>query len=218
MKNLLFIFLLTLLQASLAYAETPLAGVWKLKHLSGEDPVFTEAGKAKMDAYNYMTDDPALKCTPASFTRIVSTPQTYMEIRVLDDMVMIDYEFMDVKRKVSLDPQLTTENAPHSVTTHPHLGRSIARFDKEALVINTTGYDAGVITTLNHRAGLPHCAEMWTEERHTVKGNELSILLTHVDPVYYQQPLVLLAQYESSDESLLEFGCSLEDSDHYNVE
>jgi hypothetical protein len=57
---------------------------------------------------------------------------------------------------------------------------------------------------------------MWTEERLSVDGTTLSILLTHVDPVYYEKPLIMQADYERTDDALLEFGCDLEDADHYN--
>jgi len=205
-----------LLAVQLVHAESDLDGVWMLDQLTGDPYVLTEAGQKQMDAYDYMTDDPALKCSPASFARIVFTPQTYMEIRVLDDAVEIDYEFMDVKRRVLLDAELTTRSAPHSVPVHPHLGRSIARFESSELVIETEGYEPGVITTLNQRAGMPRSAGMWTEERFSVEGDQLSIELVHVDPVYYEGEVVLHATYLKTDDELLEFGCDLEDADHYN--
>ncbi len=206
---LLFVF-------SVAGAESPLDGVWKLSQLAAEDDNLTEVGEARKAGYDYMTDDPALQCSPASFTRVVFTPQTYMEIRTFDDYVEIDYEFLDVKRSVSLDSTLTTETAAHSVPDHPHLGRSIARFEENDLVIETADYEPGFVSTLTSKAGLPRSADMWTEERFSVDGSTLSILLTHVDPVYYQEPLVMQADYERTDDELLEFGCDLEDADHYN--
>lgn len=201
---------------SAACAEAQLDGVWKLSKLTAEDNNLTAAGAAKMAEYDYMTDDPALQCSPASFTRIVFTPQTYLEIRTFAEHVEIDYEFLDVKRSLSLDSTLTTETAPHSVPDHPHLGRSIARFEGDDLVIETAGYEPGVVSTLTAKAGLPRSANMWTEERFSVSGNTLSILLTHIDPVYYEKPLVMQADYVRTDEELLEFGCDLEDADHYN--
>ncbi len=201
---------------SVAGAESPLDGVWKLSQLTAEDDNLTEAGEARKAGYDYMSDDPALQCSPASFTRVVFTPQTYMEIRTFDDHVEIDYEFLDVKRSVSLDSTLTTETAAHSVPDHPHLGRSIARFEEDDLVIETAGYEPGFVSTLTSKAGLPRSADMWTEERFSVDGSTLSILLTHVDPVYYREPLVMQADYERTDDDLLEFGCDLEDADHYN--
>jgi hypothetical protein len=138
---------------SVANAESPLDGVWKLKLLTAQENNLTAAGEAKMAEYDYMTDDPALQCSPASFTRVVFTPQTYLEIRTYDAHVEIDYEFLDVRRRISLDSTLTTETAAHSVPDHPHLGRSIARFDGGALVIETAGYEPGVVSTLTAKAG-----------------------------------------------------------------
>lgn len=201
---------------SVVGAESMLDGVWKVVYLTAEDNNLTPAGAAKMAEYNYMTDDPALRCSPASFTRVVFTPQTYLEIRTTDERVEIDYEFMDVKRSVSLDSTLTTDTATHSVLDHPHLGRSIARFEGDNLVIETAGYEPGVVSTLMSKAGLPRSADMWTEERFVLEEGELSILFTHVDPVYYEKPLIMQATYERTDLEILEFGCDLEDADHYN--
>jgi hypothetical protein len=201
---------------SAVYAESPLDGVWKLSLLTAEENNLTAAGEAKMAEYDYMTDDPALQCSPASFTRVLFTPQTYLEIRTFDTRVEIDYEFLDVKRSISLDSTLTTDTAAHSVPDHPHLGRSIARFEADELVIETAGYEAGVVSTLTAKAGLPRSADMWTEERLSVDGTTLSILLTHVDPIYYEKPLIMQADYVRTDDALLEFGCDLDDADHYN--
>lgn len=199
-----------------ANADHAVDGVWKLKRLSAGDNNLTSAGKEKMAEYDYMTDDPALRCSPASFTRIVFTPQTYLEIRSSDERIEIDYEFMDVKRSIPLDTEINLDSATHSVPDHPHLGRSIARFDDDELVIETAGYEPGVVTTLTSRAGLPQSADMWTEERFSVDGDAMRIVLTHVDPVYYEKPLIMRAEYERTDEELLEFGCDLDDADHYN--
>lgn len=212
----LIVAILLLGGISVAGAASPLDGVWKLSNLTAGDDNLTAAGEAEKAAYDYMTDDPALRCSPASFTRVVFTPQTYLQIRTFEDHVEIDYEFLDIKRSVSLDSTLTTETAAHSVPDHPHLGRSIARFQGNDLIIETAGYEAGVVSTLTSKAGLPRSADMWTEERFSVDGRILSILLTHVDPVYYEKPLIMRADYERTDEELLEFGCDLEDADHYN--
>ena len=212
----LIALILMLCVISGAAAETRLDGVWKLSKLTAEDNNLTAAGEAKRAEYDYMTDDPALQCSPASFTRIVFTPQTYLEIRIFDEHVEIDYEFLDVKRRLLLDSTLTTETAPYSVPEHPHLGRSTTRFVGDDLVIETAGYQPGVVSTLTAKAGLPRSADMWTEERFSVTGDTLSILLTHVDPVYYEKPLLMQADYVRTDEALLEFGCDLEDADHYN--
>jgi hypothetical protein len=84
------------------------------------------------------------------------------------------------------------------------------------LVIETAGYESGVVSTLMSKAGLPRSADMWTEERFVLDGETLSILFTHIDPVYYDQPLIMKATYTRTDLEVLEFGCDLEDADHYN--
>ena len=199
-----------------AQAKSVLDSNWKLARLSAEENNLTVLGKEKMAAYSYMKDDPALLCSPTSFTRIVFTPQTYLQIRTFNDHVEIDYEFMDVKRSVPIDPLLTTKTAPYSVPDHPHLGRSVARIEDSTLIIETAGYEAGLVTTLTSRAGLPRSADMWTEERFIVNGDKMTIKLTHIDPIYYAKPLIMNVGYDRTEEELLEFGCELEEADPYN--
>ncbi len=210
------LFGLAWLAGTNAFAESAFDGVWKLQRLDARELDLTEAGTAKMASYDYMTDDPALDCSPASFTRILFTPQTYLEIRAQEGQIEIDYEFMDVKRVVPLDSSLTTKTAPFSVPAHPHLGRSVARLEGDELVIETDGYEPGLVSTLTSMAGLPRSAAMWTEERFRVEEDRLSIILTHVDPVYYESPLIMEVGYDKTDEELLEFGCDLEDANYYN--
>ena len=163
-----------------AGVRADLDGVWNLAYESGGESaaggsppiLFNEAGQAFNEADDFLTDDPHMQCIPASVSRILLTPSPLFEIRQHPDHVEINYEFMDVKRIVPLDPSLSLEDAPLSVPRFPHLGRSIAWYEGEELVIETTDIQQGTFST-HVLVGYPQSDEMHTIERFTPDGDRL---------------------------------------------
>ena len=202
------------LAITLAGEQSDLDGVWYAGRLGEvEDPHFTSAGEAAFASYDYLTDDPAMRCIPASFTRVMHTPSPPIEIKRNEDHIEINYEFMDIRRRVPLDPTQTLENAPFTVAEHPHMGRSIGRYDGETLVIETAGQQAGVLDTLGI-AGLPQSGEMRTEERFLADGDNLKVVVTHYDPVNYSEPLVVRYEFIRLDSEILEWGCTVDEASY----
>lgn len=107
-----------------------LDGVWFLAGTdTPDDPGLTPEGAALFESFDPLRDDTDTDCKPVSFTNIMHTPSPPFEIRQFDNHVEINYEFMDVERRVPLDPELTVETAPHAVANHPHMGRSVGRYE-----------------------------------------------------------------------------------------
>ena len=172
-----------------------LDGVWILAGNARIDMTLTPAGEAARARYNYLKDDPAMRCIPASITRVMHTPSPPIEVRQRAGEVEINYEFMDVHRRVPLTPGLAAKDAPYAVKEHPHLGRSAGRYDGDVLVIDTVGQHAGILDTLG-APGLVQSDQMRTEERFIPNGNRLTIVVTHHDPVNYAKPLVVTFTYQ----------------------
>jgi hypothetical protein len=139
------------------------------------------------------------------------TPSPPIEIRQRTDHVDIDYEFMDVHRRVPLTGALAS--APYTVTDHPHMGRSIGRYEGEELVIETVDVEAGYLDTLGF-AGLPQSAQMRTEERFIPAGDRLQVVVTHYDPVYYSMPMVMTYDFVRVDTQIMPWGCTLEGANY----
>src|SRR5688572_7309094 len=157
-----------------AGSRADLDGVWLFYGSQvPEDPGLTPAGRAQLEQYDPLRDDTDTICNPVTFTNIMHTPSPPIEIRLHDENVEINYEFMDVHRRVPLGRALAT--APHTVADHPHMGRSVGRYEGEELVIDTVGVEAGYLDTLGF-AGLPQSAEMRTEERFTPAGDRLKVV------------------------------------------
>jgi hypothetical protein len=138
------------------------------------------------------------------------TPSPPIEVRQHGAEVAINYEFMDVRRRVPITPGLAAKDAPYTVKEHPHLGRSVGRYEGDALVIDTVGQRAGILDTLGE-PGLVQSDEMRTEERFIPNGNRMTVIVTHDDPVYYAKPLVVTFTYQRlPDGEILPWDCTPE--------
>ncbi len=178
-----------------------------------DDPGLTPAGQILFEAYDPLEDDSDTDCIPVSFTSIMFTPSPPFEIRQHADHVEMNYEFMDVKRRVPLDPALTVATAPDTVADHPHMGRSVGRYEDETLVVETAGQHAGYLDTLGI-SGLPQSDQMRTEERFVPDGDKLRVVVTHQDPVYYTGPMVISYDFARLDSEIMEWGCTLEGANY----
>src|SRR6476661_8597420 len=149
MKNF-FVFVVLVAVAVPARAvgkRTDLDGVWILLRAQIGSLQLTPEGEKKRAAYDFQKDDPDFQCKPASITRVMHTPSPPIEVRQHADQVEVNYEFMDVHRRVPLKKGLTTKDAPLAVKNYPHLGRSIGQYDGETLVVETAGVQPGILDT-----------------------------------------------------------------------
>lgn len=190
--------------------RSELNGVWILAGSARIEMTLTPSGEAARAKYNYLTDDPGMQCIPATITRVMHTPSPPIELKIHENDVEINYEFMDVHRRVPLTPGLNPADAPFTVAKHPHLGRSSGRFEGEVLVIETVAHRAGILDTLG-APGLVQSDRMRTEERFIPEGNRMRVVVTHHDPVYYAKPLVVTFRYLAlPDGTILPWDCTPE--------
>ena len=192
-----------------------LDGVWILADSARfENLELTAAGEAARGQYDYLTNDPGMKCVPASITRVMHTPSPPIEIRQHADHVEINYEFMDVHRRVPIRPGAAPKDVAHAVANHPRLGRSLARYEGETLVIETVDVGAGVHDTLG-MPGLPQSNQMRTVERLTAGGNRMTITVTHDDPVFYVKPYAATFSYlRLPNGRILPWDCTPEEANY----
>ena len=189
-----------------------LDGAWL--QVSGERPSveLTPAGQAAAADYVPLRDDPDLRCKPASITNVIGIPDPPFEIRLHDDHVEINHEYMDVKRRVPLADDLNVVDAPVTASDYPHLGRSVGIYEGDTLVVQTAGVDAGFVDTL--RQMYPQSTQMRTEERYRADGDSLFVDITHVDPVNYLEPFTMRFEFFRVDFEILEFGCDPETANY----
>lgn len=206
---------LALTCASPAFAQRPdLSGNWIL---NGSKTMFgqwqlTDEGRRRFEAYDFRTDDPALKCIGASWTRVWLNPNVLVQITQAADHVRLRYEWMDLNRRVPLIDPAMADPPRGSVPGHPALGRYAAWYDGNALVIDTIDVAPGYVSTMEKWAGLPQSRRMRTIERLTRSSDVLTIEITHVDPAMYRTPLVVTITYPRSKFELMEYNCSPDDA------
>jgi hypothetical protein len=196
MKNAIVAVMLIALSVPL-YAtgkRSELDGVWILLRADIGTLQLTPEGEKKRAAYDFQKDDPDFQCKPASITRVMHTPSPPIEVRQHSDRVEINYEFMDVHRRVPLKKGLALKDAPYAVRNHPHLGRSVGQYEGETLVVETAGQRSGVLDTLGV-PGLYQSDQMRTVERFIPDGDRMQIVVTHRDPVYLVEPLTVTFNY-----------------------
>ena len=174
--------------------RSELDGVWILLRADIGKVQLTPEGEKKRAAYDFQKDDPDFQCKPASITRIMHTPSPPIEVRQHADQVEVNYEFMDVHRRVPLKKGLALKDAPYAVRNYPHLGRSVGQYDGETLVVESAGVQAGVLDTLGV-PGLYQSNQMHTVERFIPNGDKMQIVVTLEDPVYFIQPLTVTFNY-----------------------
>ena len=189
-----------------AAQRSDLDGVWNLTGGRSPDIALNEAGEARREAYDFLTDDPHMQCRPASISRTMLTPSPLMEIRQHADHIEFNHEFMDIKRRIPLDQDMRAQDAPLAMTEHPHLGRSVARYEGENLVVDSADIHAGVFMTFQW-VGYPQSDQMMTTERYIPDGDRMQARITHFDPVFYQTPFTIIYDYVRTEHPLLEWGC-----------
>ena len=182
------------LPAHAAGKRADLDGVWILLRAEIGKVQLTPEGEKKRAAYDFQKDDPDFQCKPASITRVMHTPSPPIEVRQHPDHVEINYEFMDVHRRVPLKTGLAPKDAPYAARNYPHLGRSAGKWDGETLVVETSGQRAGVLDTLGV-PGLYQSDQMRTVEKFIPDGDKMQIVVTHQDPVYFVEPLTVTFNY-----------------------
>jgi hypothetical protein len=180
------LFAATPAATSVAAAEqTSIAGVWAMKRfaVSMYEGVLTEAGERARAGFDPVKDDPAISCDPASPVRFWVNVNEPFEIRVGDDAVVIEHQFMDSRRVVHLNAA-----GPPAAEPRSPMGYSTGRFEGGALIVDTAHFTAA---TLEPRRGVLHTAALKLSERLEVNEatHELEITWTIDDPEYFKAPL-----------------------------
>lgn len=197
-------------QAQARRAE--LEGVWIVDGARTENLKLTPEGAAARARYDHLHDDPAMRCIPATFKRVMHTPSPPIEVRLHDDYAEINYEFMDVHRRVPIKAGLMARDAPYTVPRFPHLGRSAGRWEGDTLVIESTDLEAGLLDSLGD-PGLWQSDQMQTVERFVPNGNRMQVIVTMTDPVNFLEPVTTTFNYlKLPDGKLLTWDCVPEEA------
>jgi hypothetical protein len=176
------------------------------------DYVYTPEGRKRFETYDFKTDDPAFGCIGSSWTRIYLNPNVLIHFTQGTDFVRLQYEWMDIDRRIPLSDPLAERPARITIPGHPALGASAAWYEGDTLVIDTIDFAPGYVSTIAERAGMPQSRRMHTVERLRREGDVLVIETTHLDAANYRTPVISTIRYRKTDWELMEYGCIPEEA------
>jgi hypothetical protein len=173
----------------LADAAVPdISGPWeileptaKLQTVAGESPPLTAAG-ASLYAKNraHADIDPMKSCLPPGIPRAMTQPGFPFSIVQGRTYLGMMLQWNHLPRIIYLDQ-------PHFENIGPeYLGQSVAHWEGDALIIDTTGYND---KTWLDDSGLPHSEALHTIERLRLKSaNRLEDTIQFEDPAIFSLP------------------------------
>ena len=166
------------------------------------EPLMTDAGRAASVLYDDRFDDPALQCSPSSIIRGWQEPNSPSDVTLSDSQLTIRHEYMDTVRRIDL----STREHPTQLT--PSLtGHSVGWMEGETLVIDTVGFEAGVLIP---HPGVVNTADMRIVERLTISSDGRNLLRAYevMDPAYLRAPITGNNSWDRSDVAVSEFDCT----------
>ncbi|MGI9221042.1 MAG: hypothetical protein ACR2QS_08415, partial [Woeseiaceae bacterium] len=137
-------------EPGLAAEETKsdLEGIWDMdgfgRNGHTRNPMLTEAGQARLDAYTE-ADDPGLKCLMPGVPLGVYDPYP-LEIIEQEHQIVFLYEHFHMVRRIYMDGREADEYQPHTLT-----GFSTGHWEGDTLVVTTTH----LIGELIRNTGMP---------------------------------------------------------------
>ena len=173
-----------------------------MRDLQGDVPFQPWAAELfKQRQANKMRDNPMIKCLPAGVPRLDAYVHPYKIVQT-PGLIVILYESQTLFR------QIFTDGRVHPKDPEPSwLGYSIGRWDDDALVVETIGFNG---QTWLDGLGHPHSAAMKLTERFRRRDfGHMDIEITIDDPKAYTKPLrYVQPQLLQPDTELIEYICN----------
>lgn len=162
----------------------------------------TDAGLAAYKNYDERYDDPALFCSPSSILRGWSEPRGISRVSIDGNTILIEHEFMDTKRVIHMTPTDRAADYQPSLT-----GFSVGRFEKNKLVITTSGIKAGVLVP---HPGLMHSDELQVVETISLSEDRQQLVREYeaTDPEFLKKPVTGTNRWNRTDLVLPTYACT----------
>jgi hypothetical protein len=161
--------------------------VWSRRALEGypraSEPLrFTPEARAAQAAWDPVTDDPGLRCTPQGMPGVIANPYP-IEFVDQGEEIILRIEEWDAVRSIHM-----TQDGNIDVPATP-LGYSIGHWEDDTLIVRTTN----ISWPYYDDVGTPQSEAMEVEERFTLaeNGSRLEYVQTAFDPLTFTEPAVL---------------------------
>ncbi len=172
-----------------------------LAELEGELP-YNATARAAQAAWNPLTDDPVLDCTPRGMPSIMNNP---LPIEFVDqgDTIVIRLEEWDGRRTIHMTSRASAESPPASPN-----GYSVGRWEGDTLVVTTIAINDPYFD--DH--GTPQGVRASVVERFTLNADErrLDYEAIHTDPLIFTRPGRLIGHWDwIPGEEVKTFDCAV---------
>jgi len=143
----------------------------------------TPSGQAAKDAWNPLTDDPALRCIPPGIPVAMDNPYP-IDFTDHGDTIVMRLEEWDGVRTIHMSPDASASDQPTS-----HMGFSTGHWEGDTLIVTTTDVDYPFFDDV----GTPQSPEAEIVERCSLSDDEshLDWQATVIDPVNFSEPVTL---------------------------
>ena len=172
----------------------------------GGDPdrfagILTDAGTAALAEYDMRFDDPALQCSPSSIIRGWGEPGGISEVTLTPEQIVIKHEYMDTVRLVDMSTREHPADIERSLTGH-----SVGWFEDETLVIETIGFEAGVLVP---HPGLMHTQDMRIVERLSLSDDNTQLIREYevTDPAFLKEAHTGRSSWTRTDIAMSKYEC-----------
>lgn len=181
--------------------------VWSRTGMQGQllaelepDLPFNDTARAAQAAWNPLTDDPVLQCTPRGLPSLMNNPQP-MEFIDQGDTLLMRLEEWDGRRTIHMTVDAIPENLMPS-----RYGYSIGRWEGRTLVVQSTGFSDPNFD--DH--GTPQGESASMVERFTLSEDEtrLDYEVIHTDPLIFTEPARLTGRWAwTPGEEVKDYNC-----------
>ncbi len=140
-------------------------------------------------------DSPVLSCQPTNILFDWIFERVTNDIYQDDDTITLQYGYLDIVRTIHLD------QSAHPTPLSPSaLGHSIGRWEDNVLVVDTIGFEQGVLDHVGQSAGFPMHSDQWrVVERFEVAADRRTLTRTYT----FDDPLFMQGAYAGQDSASL---------------
>ncbi len=181
---------------SLSVADIPSAG-WDAKPVT-----LTARGKEEFDSFEMWspTDNPRLRCEPTSILLDWVHDGPVNRVVQEEDRIVINYGLVSYERVIHMN----LDAHPTAIDPTP-TGHSIGHWEGDVLVVDTIGFQPGVIVP-----PLRHSEQLHVVERFSLDTEKMTLNRSYVatDPVYFTDEYVGSDTLLVADVSYENHGCS----------
>jgi hypothetical protein len=184
---------------TLADGRPNLSGAWTNHGMRGArpprpNPSFSDVGAALQASYE-IANDPQVFCDPPGLVRQAGTTPHPVRITQYDDRVLIEYEEYGGKREIFFEAGVNAKGIK------THLGDSVARYEGDALIIETNNLLSNPISPDGNRlSDQTTTVQTYRRADSDEYGPVLSMQLVVSDPAYLEEDVVISGKKMSAGE------------------